>query len=306
MTNNNIKFSDFTLSAISGHAEADLTTSDFSHSSHPEYASKASGGLPCLNSNISIEILRKYQELSTQQRKSAFVLNQSIDHLGAKYGLEKLGFLTLTFADHVTDPKEAQNRLNSLLSNVIKLRYRDYVGVFERQKSQRIHYHLLVVLHDDIRTGFNHDEVSKRNYQSASKSIRTEWNFWRSTARKYKFGRTELLPVKSTLEAMSKYVGKYVSKHVENRIPIDKGVRLVRYSRGARAGTTRFNFYSDGSAKWRFGCALLAAKINDHYGENVIVDIGDFSKILGKRWAYNHRDLIMDPNSELLQTNGAL
>jgi len=260
--------------------------------------------LPCLNSNISTENRVRGKEgeensplrlakLSTQHRKSAFVLKESIELLAAKFSIENLGFLTLTFKDHVLSPKEAQRRFNSLVSHVIKVRYREYVGVMERQKSGRIHYHILVVLDSDIRTGFDFDQVSNGNYKSASQVLRSEWAFWRKTAPKYRFGRTELLPVKSSIEAMAKYVGKYISKHIEARTLEDKGVRLVRYSRGARAGTTRFMFQSDGSQAWRRKVATFAQIVQSQHPEQKVSELSDLARILGKRWAYNHRDYIL-------------
>ena len=262
--------------------------------------------LPCLNSNISIEkfsntpsepfenTASQFPRLSTQHRKSAFVLKESIQGLSNKFGLEKLGFLTLTFKQHIICPKEAQKRLNSLLSNVIKPRYREYVGVMERQKSGRIHYHLLIVLDIDIRTGADLEAFSRRDYSSAAPGLRSEWAYWRKTAPHYGFGRTELLPVKSSIEAMAKYVGKYISKHVEARQEQDKGVRLVRYSRGSRAGTTRFQFQSEGAREWRRKVAIFAQIVQEKHPETNILEISDLTRVLGKRWAYNHRDYILD------------
>lgn len=254
--------------------------------------------LPCLNSNISNETDPKSLEtglakLSTQHRKSAFVLKESVQLLASKYGLESLGFLTLTFRDHILSPKEAQRRLNSLLTRIIKPRYRDYLGVMERQKSGRIHYHLLVVLKIDIRTGFDFDQVQNQNYKSASPGLRSEWSFWRKTAPAYGFGRTELMPIKSNTEAIAKYVGKYISKHMEVRQNDDKGVRLVRYSRGARAGTTRFQFQSEGSQNWRRKLAIFAQIVQQRHPNEKILEISDLTKVLGNRWAYTHRDYIL-------------
>jgi hypothetical protein len=263
------------------------------------------GSLPCLNSNISTgtpilaysdprlsEPKKDLWKLSTQHRKTAFVLTESVYQICQKYGIERVGFLTLTFADHVTSPREAQRRLNSLLSHVIKVRYLDYVGVFERMKSGRIHYHLLVALDVDIRTGFDFDGVKNHDYRSASDALRKEWAFWRKTAPKYRFGRTELLPIKSTIQAMGKYVGKYISKHMLCRNDEDKGARLVRYSHGARAGTTRFQFNSPGSAEWRRKTAIFAQIVQDHYPETCINTLADLTRVLGPRWAYLNRDFI--------------
>lgn len=269
--------------------------------------------LPCLNSNISIETIDQASsvahadgelgwgegdippppKLSTQHRKTSFILRESVQLLAESYGIEKLGFLTLTFKDHVQDPKAAQRRLNSLLSNVIKPRYQEYVGVMERQKSGRIHYHFLVVLSVDIRSGCNFEAFTRRDYRSAPGSLREEWSFWRSTAPKYRFGRTELLPVRSTTEAIAKYVGKYIAKHCEARKPIDKGVRLVRYSTGARAGTTRFQFHSQGSRDWRAAVSLFATIVQINNPGRKVSELADLSEVLGKRWAYHHREYIL-------------
>jgi len=265
----------------------------------PEPASGA-GSLPCLNSYISNENEQEGQattppvaRLSTQHRRSAHVLRESVTQLAARYGLEKLGFLTLTFREHILCPKEAQRRLNSLLTRVIKQRYRDYLGVMERQKSGRIHYHLLVVLDHDIRTGFDFSGIDRRDYSSASPHLRQEWAFLRKTAPAYGFGRTELLPIRSSTEAIAKYVGKYIAKHMDVRQVEDKGVRLVRYSRGARAGTTRFQFHSIGSAEWRRKLAIFAQIVQDQHPEHRVANISDLSTVLGNRWAYSHRDFIL-------------
>lgn len=236
--------------------------------------------------------LTKIVTLSGSRKKSAFILVESVYKLASLYGLARLGFLTLTFRDHVTEPKEAQRRLNSLFTNVINSRYLDYVGVFERQKSGRIHYHLLVALPVDIRTGFDFEAIENQDYRSANKALRAEWAFLRKTAPAYGFGRTELLPVRSSTEAIANYVGKYISKNMDaRRDNQDKGVRLVRYSRGARAGTTHFQFYRS-SRDWRRKVALFAAIVQAHHPEASVCCLSDFSKILGPRWAYNNRAFI--------------
>lgn len=259
-------------------------------------AEKSRAFLPCLNSGISTEIPEETPlqplNLTAYSRKTAFILQQSIHHLSSLSGLEKLGFLTLTFSQHIVCPKEAQKRLNSLITHVIKPRYSNYVGVLERQKSGRIHYHLLVTLSSDIRTGVDFKQLSERNYSSAGASLRAEWSFWRQTAKKYGFGRTELLPVRSSIEAMAKYVGKYISKHLEARQERDKGVRLVRYSQSARIGTTRFQWNSNGSANWRLKLKIFAHHVTDGMGiDNPTMK--HLSEILGPRWAYRYKDLIM-------------
>ena len=259
---------------------------------------QAEGGfLPCLNSNISIEIA------STQTRKAASALGCNVISLSQKHGLENLGFLTLNFKDHVVCVKEAQRRLNSLLSNVIKPRYQDYIGVLERQKSGRIHYHLLVVIGFDIRTGFDFAGVEAKDYSSANPALRAEWAFWRKTAPAYGFGRTELMPIKSSEEAIGKYIGKYIGKHMESRQEADKGARLVRYSRGARVASTRFQFVSAGSQQWRSKLKAFAHYVAERTGcEPTMEGIRD---VCGPRWAHYHRDFILGMPASAPEPDGA-
>jgi len=44
----------------------------------------------------------------------------------------------------------------------------------------------------------------------------------------YRFGRTELLPVKTNSKGLARYVGKYIAKHIDSRLPEDKGYRPIR------------------------------------------------------------------------------
>lgn len=239
--------------------------------------------LPCLSSNNSTE---KLHVLGSQQRKTADLLRRSVDKMARVYGLERLGFFTLTFADHVTDPREAQRRYNSLNSHVLKKRYLDKVRVIERQKSGRLHYHLVVALGCDIRTGYVFDAAKRGDYRSANAALRAEWAYWRQTAPKYRFGRTELQPIESNSAAISKYVGKYISKHISQRLPEDKGVRLVEYSKGARDGTTRFAWVCASSWLWREKVRAWAAS---HGLENE----DQVKAVFGKRWPWHCRKAIL-------------
>lgn len=190
--------------------------------------------------------------------KSAAVLHTETAAFCSRFGIERVGFLTLTFADHVLCAREAQKRFNSLATHVLRPRYSGYIRVLERQKSGRIHYHLLVACPDDIRTGSDFDAFADGDYRSAPKALRAEWRFWRETARQYGFGRTELLPVRTTAEAVGRYVGKYIGKHFRSREPRDKRVRLVSYS-CERVASVRFSWASDPKRRRRRRGALVQA-----------------------------------------------
>ncbi|MDS0276186.1 hypothetical protein NLX98_29775, partial (plasmid) [Klebsiella quasipneumoniae] len=262
---------------------------------------EADAELPCLFRNNSTEISSKTPsdtlphqafELSTNLKKSASALAWNVQYFVDTYGLSNVGFLTLTFRDHVTDPKEAQRRFNSLKTHILAKRYRAYIRVMEPMKSGRIHYHLLVALHSDIRTGFDFPAVYRQDYSSANKAIRSEWSFWRKTAPKYGFGRTELMPVRSNSEGIGRYVGKYISKGIESRTEQFKGVRLVEYSRKAKIASTRFQFVSDGSYEWRRKLSIFVHYIADNMGCEPSFD--GLRRVLGSRWSYHWRDFIMN------------
>lgn len=212
--------------------------------------------------------LRIFLLLSSGHRKTAFALQRNVVLMLEKYGLERIGFLTLTFARHIVNYKESQKALHSLMTGVLRPRYPEYITVMERMDSGRIHYHLLVVMAADIRTGFDFKEVKRGDYRSANDYLRTEWKFWRETSPKYGFGRTELLPIRKTAEGVAKYIGKYVAKHVEQRLPEDKGARLVRYSKGTNRVGTRFSWMTAGAMMWRAKlgafCRMLRLNSDNH------------------------------------------
>jgi hypothetical protein len=131
--------------------------------------------LPCLN---TINCNEGENRLSSGHRKTAFALMLNVLWLIERHGLERVGFLTLTFARHVVAYKDAQKALHSLMTGVLKGRYPEYIIVMERMESGRIHYHLLVVMAEDIRTGFDFAAVKHKDYKSASPYLRREWKFW--------------------------------------------------------------------------------------------------------------------------------
>lgn len=134
---------------------------------------------------------------ASKKKKQVFALQTNMAAMINKHGLEHIGFLTLTFADNVQCHKEATKRFNSLATNVLKNKYLSWIRISERQKNGRWHFHLVVACHHDIKRGLRFDELKNKNYKSANKALRGEWRFWRSIAKKYNFGRTELLPVRT-------------------------------------------------------------------------------------------------------------
>ncbi len=249
--------------------------------------------LPCLFSSNCTETPADpspVPSIPAHYRKAAVALAWNVAHLAETYGLERLGFLTLTFADHVLDVREASRRLHSLASHVLNARYSAWVRVLERQKSGRIHYHLVVVCPADIRAGVDFAAIASGDYRSAGPALRAEWAYWRKTAPLYRFGRTELLPVVSSAEAISRYVGKYLGKHLDARLPADKGARLVAMSKGARYASTRFSWASKGSL-WRLQVAAFASAMY-RAGRIPSPTWSGLRAGLGPRWCHDWRDTI--------------
>lgn len=291
-------------------------------------AEKVAASLPCLNSNISIhnggavekvepvqtssiaaaveKSKQQLNEISTSHRKSSYVLEQNVQGFIEHFGIDHVGFLTLTFADHVIDSKEAQRRFNSLRTNYLKHYYQHYIRVIERTKSGRIHYHLIVACKENIRRGLNFRQISNRNYSSANSHIRAHWESLRANLPKYGFGRSELLPVKTNSKGLAKYCAKYIGKHINSRKEEDKGIRLCQTSidkalRWKRA-TCNFHFLSEGSRQWRKKLQVWVEQINTYFREyagyeHIIINESNYTtelkKLLTPKWAFLNREAIM-------------
>ena len=258
-------------------------------------------------------------------RKAKFIVKTNIHVMCDKYGIDRIGFLTLTFPDDVLSHKEAAKRFNSLATNVLKDRYAQWVRVSERQKKGRWHFHLVVVCKQDIRCGFNHANYALNNKNlkdckydkklfkklhgnklphGANKALTSEWAFWLATSKKYGFGRPELLPVRKTGEALAAYVAKYISKGFAYRRDEDKGARLVSYSKNARVCGSRFSFVGGQSHQWRLRCKLFLDNLYfRHYQQSINggqlplepFTYDDMPSLFGTRWAWRLRDKILSP-----------
>lgn len=295
-------------------------------------ASVASRSLPCLNRNISIgeaeaavrpvkwdrsavEKEKRLNEFSNAHRKSAYVLQLNVKSFIDRHGIDCVGFLTLTFADDVKDPKEAQRRFNSLRTNFLKHHYKHYIRVVERTKTGRIHYHLLVACKENIRRGLNFRQIAARNYKSANAAIRGHWARLREAMGKYGFGRSELMPVKTNSKGLANYIAKYIGKHINARISADKGVRLCQTSQDKgfrwKIATSGFQFLSPGSSEWRrklakwvqewdsyfFYKTLKESKARGEPQNYISITEDNFltrlKEELGSKWAYKNRETIL-------------
>ncbi len=288
--------------------------------------------LPCLRGNNSIgtpangasdsDTPPQRVPISKGAYKTEFCLKTNVELAAKFYGIEHLVFLTITFAYAVYSAKRAQKHLNSVLSNVIRPRYGDrYLAIFERHSSGAIHFHFVLWLEKDVRTGFDwaladlaYAAQKQRNYTLTGKLwseatakaangdfLRDEWKFWRGLKKRYRWlGRCEMLPIKSTAEAIAKYTGGYIGKHMEHRRPEDKGVRLVRCGKGMRRATSRFSFNSPKTRIYRRKLAAFVAQ--PHITAAGVKEYDDLKRVFGKRWAYHLMPAILAIELEFYPT----
>ena len=234
---------------------------------------------------------------STRDARAAETLSQNIRSGAEAFGLEKLGFLTLTFKDplqwHEEAGQKAAHRRLWRFGRWMKAAGWAWAWVMEPTKSGRIHFHVLVGLPVDIRTGFDWSAVETGDYRSASAALRSIWAQLRRVLPRFGFGRHELLPIKSTAEGISRYVGKYLGKAFGLEVSIrqhEKGEKLPRMRRCGyshnwpRRATMQAQFVGGGHGRWRMDMRALA---------RIGITEAGLLAAFGPRWAYKLRDAIM-------------
>ena len=274
----------------------------------PKGAHTGGESLPCLSSNNSIEVR---PELSAYQRKNAFSINENLTHCIERFGIEKVGFLTLTFAKNLT-LKESNRRFNSLATNFLDKHFETWLRVVEFTKGGRPHFHLIVICREDIRTGFNfgaylqmtrlsRTPAGRRKHavqiRELSRTLTTNlalkaiWSDLRRMLPEFQFGRSELIPIRKTAEALSRYVGGYIRKSMEFRPLEAKGARLIAYAKNfpRKVVGHAWTFNTAGSRFWRMKVSVFA-------GWHGIKSMDGLNARFGPRWAWWFRDVIQTVN----------
>lgn len=247
---------------------------------------------------------------SSYQLKQKFAVTENTAAFIEQVGENSVGFLTLTFEDNLTDPKEAQRRFNSFWSNVGRKTFGAYLRVIEFQRRGAVHYHLLVACPVAIKSAFDweafmtaqecwrakdmngHRQLTRAYVQKLRDGgcswLVDTWAMLRHELPKYGLGRSELVPVRSNFEGMAKYIGKYLEKGCMNRAPDQKGVRMFNASLKGwnKRVSMRFQFISEGSGNFRSRVARLATHIGATEDEGL-------SPHLGKKWAYRLKPWLM-------------
>ena len=230
--------------------------------------------------------LRDLNPIDSASRKRATALGENAKALIELVGLERVGFVTLTFPDK-PPVAEGQKRLNSLMVRHGRQWFARFICVGEMQVRGVVHYHFLAEIGFDLRSGFDFEAVGRGDYRSACPELRALWREMREILPRYKFGRSELMPIKSSLEAAARYVGKYLSKGDTNAVvggcQWPKGARRLRYSQrgGWRVWKSPhcFAWRECGGEVWR----SIVAGVADELGCR---DMDELREKLGPRWAW--------------------
>ena len=252
-------------------------------------------------------------------------LTQNVQWWGDKLGIERLGFLTLTFKGNLKDPKEAQRRWNNLNRTISRSqKFRILVKVVEVQKRGAIHYHCLVHMNEDIRTGFDWDAFKKagkaygaKNYnegrkytriyaKSATSHLRHLWGWMRTKCESHQFGRSELMPIEYP-NNIGSYLGKYLNKDDEKREkkqydPWMTKVRKIAYGRKLpKVASANFSWVkrANGFPTWR-------EKVKAWAEYRGFRDMDDVASKLGKHWSHHYYEEIMFDNVRFLRQSEGL
>lgn len=271
----------------------------------------------CLYSNNSIENNKSISEntsespsstsdncLTPYHKRQAQTLFLNVERLVKKeaISINHVGFLTLTFKDNVKDPKEAYRRFRSFNTNFLSKHpvYGEWVNTKEHQKRGAWHFHMIITLDQDIRTGFDFDLYDKwlkgprkaGTFPTGSKALHQLWAELSEALEKYNFGKIFTLePIRSNEEALARYVGKYISKHIGQRDEKDKGVRLINYSRNWIKNSANCAWNTDNAKLWRKKLNVFAKKME-------CSEFYQLTEKLGPGWAYKYQSDIYEITAE--------
>jgi hypothetical protein len=157
----------------------------------------------------------------------------------------------------------------------------------ETHKDAVWHFHVVVAVKADIRTGTDAETLSnyklpywmRRGRHLRNEALAAEWESLLLVCFKYRFGRPQLLPIRKTGSALARYVASYLGKSW-GRVPSGRRSRLVRYSRSLSGSfSMRFSPNTLGNLIHRTRLKLAASMLDFR-------EYGDFADYFGSRWHY--------------------
>ena len=156
----------------------------------------------------------------------------------------------------------------------------------EMQRRGVPHYHLVMRLPWDVRTGFDFSKPHPQKGMIEQGLDPRVWEFWRAmklALRSSRFGEmAHMQPVKGSA-SICKYVAKYIGKDDENAllsgVPWPKHSRRIRVSQGFRVvGAIGTFAWVSAGREWRFFLARVAAVLD--------ADEDTFGRLVVPQWSY--------------------
>ena len=256
---------------------------------------------------------RHHLKLSAYEYQVKFQMEENIKFWAKEYGLERMIFGTLTTRDK-PDWKEFQRRVNSFRTNCLNKAFSSVpLMVRESHKSGQWHIHYLGLVDFDARTGFdfeNHKKarmefgankysklyrkLTKAYASKAHPELRKIWKLTKDSRKGHGFGYHEAIPIRTTHEAIARYVSKYLGKALQARRNAPPRSRMVSYSRGIRRGVR-------GRVGWVSAGAIENRRKTGKFANLVGANEDNIMKLLGSKWRWKYQCDIhhvdrLDPN----------
>lgn len=168
------------------------------------------------NFNIKdIDVDNLYQEKNSDKPKTIMLANAirsnlSCQRIAKTNRKEWESFITLTFADNVTDIAEANKMFNAWRTNIKKLKPNfKYLAVPEFQKRGAVHYHILSNL------GLEDKDIILEQQIKKGKAVKFtdlyDVKYWSKG-----FARVDF--IKNDYKKIYSYICKYMTKDIDNKL----------------------------------------------------------------------------------------
>lgn len=269
-----------------------------------EASGASEGPVPLLHQDNGISIKSSPSGFTAAGAKRKLRLEIAIQMIVDKCGYNNTGFLTITFPENLQDWDIAQQRFNSFATNVLSAYASHWALVVQQQQRGAIHYHLVVGLEKDIRTGTNIKVIKDRSLpkwlrygkDNVNANLREYWTDICARARGdkefagrensgYGIGRIELMPLEKEPIAVARYLANYLK--IDAYVPDAwKKKKKIRFSKTISCRlSSRFSANTFGHYLWRRKLEVVAAG----FGMRSTDELADY---FGERWFWVLREAI--------------
>ena len=199
----------------------------------------------------------KEEDIEKMLKKKYVNLANRIDRFRKKAMLNKWNyFVTITYDDEKHTEETFKKGLKKLLSNLHSRWNWLYMGVFERSKNGRLHFHALMFIPEGAMRG-KIEEI--KDYSFSDKKIRSAFV---NTYFLKRFGRNDFTEINSD-EMMNNNTINYLIKYLE------KSQERIVYSRGI--ATYLYIEASDDDVVCKFGKMIVKYVLFDNIIENAVL-----------------------------------